>query len=185
VGDHLNAQTVLEQPRGRALLIADERVRREWILAPYQPGLPVVDRLEEARKREANYAVAEDLDALAAIADRWGYDGRAAVETIRAFNAALVRDPDRLEPPRLHDRAPLDEPPYHVVEVWPAITFTLGGLLIDPQARVLDEQGKPIPGLFAAGADSGGTYAYGYAGGLALALVFGLRAAQSAATGAA
>ena len=182
VGDHLNAQTVLEQSRGRALLVADERVRREWILRPYQPGQPPVDKLEEARKRDAHYAVADDLDALAAIADRWGYDGRAAVETVRAFNTAAVHDPGRLEPPRRYDPAPLREPPYYVVEVWPAITFTLGGLLIDSQARVLDEQGSPIPGLFAAGADSGGTYAYGYAGGLALALVFGLRAAQSAAT---
>ncbi len=181
VGDHLNAQTVLEQPRGRALLIADERVRRERVLAPYQPGLPPVDRLTEARKRNANYEVASDLDAIAGIAERWGYDGRAAVQTIREFNEEVVRDPRALQPQRRYDTAPLDEPPYHVAEVWPAITFTQGGLLIDTSARVLDEAGRPIPGLYAAGADSGGTYAYGYAGGLALALVFGLRAAQTAA----
>lgn len=185
MGDHLNAQTVLEQPRGRALLVADERVRREWILQPYQPGQPAVDRLEEVRKRGGNLAVAESLEDLARSVDGWGYDGRAAAETIRSFNAAAAREPGRLEPPRRYDSAPLDEPPYYVVEVWPAITFTLGGLLIDRDARVLDGRGEPVPGLFAAGGDSGGTYAYGYAGGLALALVFGLRAARFAASAAA
>jgi predicted oxidoreductase len=137
------------------------------------------------RKRGGNLTVAASLEDLAASVEGWGYDGRAAVETIRAFNAAIVRDPGRLEPPRRYDATAVDEPPYHVVEVWPAITFTLGGLLIDPDARVLDEHGEPVPGLFAAGADSGGTYAYGYAGGLALALVFGLRAARFAARAAA
>jgi succinate dehydrogenase/fumarate reductase flavoprotein subunit len=181
VGDHLNAQTVVEQPRGRALLVADERVRREWILQPYQPGLAPVDRLAEAEKRGGHYAAAANVESLAAIAQRWGYDGPVVVKTVSSFNQTAAADPARLAPTRRFDAAPLDEPPYHVVEVWPAITFTQGGLLIDSRARVLDQTGAPIPGLFAAGADSGGTYSYGYAGGLALALVFGLRAAEAAA----
>ncbi len=181
VGDHLNAQTVLEQPRGRALLVADERVRREHILQPYQPGQPAVDKLAEAEKRGGHYAAAANVESLAAIAQRWGYDGPVVVEAVRSFNQTAAAGPARLSPARRFDATPLDEPPYHVVEVWPAITFTLGGLLMDSDARVLDQSGRPIPGLFAAGADSGGTYSYGYAGGLALALVFGLRAAEAAA----
>jgi succinate dehydrogenase/fumarate reductase flavoprotein subunit len=54
-------------------------------------------------------------------------------------------------------------------------------LRIDPQARVLDEEGKPIDGLYAAGADAGGISAGGYASGLASALVFGRIAAETAA----
>jgi predicted oxidoreductase len=61
-----------------------------------------------------------------------------------------------------------------------AITFTHGGLSVDPQARVLDAAGRPVPGLLAAGADVGDVFRRGYAGGLALALTFGLRAAQTA-----
>ena len=53
-------------------------------------------------------------------------------------------------------------------------------MLIDTAARVLGEDRKPIPGLLGAGADTGGGYVRAYAGGLALALVFGLRAAQTA-----
>jgi succinate dehydrogenase/fumarate reductase flavoprotein subunit len=65
--------------------------------------------------------------------------------------------------------------------VRPAITFTQGGLRIDTSARVLDESGKPIDGLFAAGADAGGMYNGGYAGGLSMSAVLGLRAAEAIA----
>ena len=67
-----------------------------------------------------------------------------------------------------------------MVETVPAITFTFGGVLIDDRARALDERGAPIPGLLAAGADAGGLYVRAYAGGLAAATVFGLRAAETA-----
>jgi len=62
----------------------------------------------------------------------------------------------------------------------PAITFTFGGLRVDADARVLDDDGRPIRGLHAAGADAGGLYVRAYAGGLAAALTFGLRAARTA-----
>jgi succinate dehydrogenase/fumarate reductase flavoprotein subunit len=174
VGDHLSAQTVLEQPGGRALLVADERVRREWIVPPYVVGIETGDKLGETSRRGGHYAPAADLDGVGKLAGGWGYDGQAVVDSIRSFNAA------ELSLPRRFDALPLDEPPYHLVEVWPAITFTHGGLLIDTQARVLDESGAPIPGLLAAGADAGGLYVRAYAGGLAPALVFGLRAAKTA-----
>ena len=49
---------------------------------------------------------------------------------------------------------------------------------------MLDEQGNAIPGLLAAGGDSGGVYVGGgYAGGLANALTFGPRAARTALAG--
>ena len=60
----------------------------------------------------------------------------------------------------------------------------MGGILIDEKARVLDTAGTPIPGLYAAGAATGGLEgggAAGYVGGLSKALVFGLIAAENAA----
>ena len=68
-----------------------------------------------------------------------------------------------------------------MIEVIPAITHTYSGLTIDEHARVLDEQGAPIPGLLAAGADAGGVSYRAYTGGLATGLVFGLQAAATAA----
>jgi fumarate reductase flavoprotein subunit len=68
------------------------------------------------------------------------------------------------------------------VHVGAAVTHTIGGLAIDDRARVLDRQGAPIEGLYAAGVDAGGIANGGYASGLAAALVFGLIAAEEVAS---
>jgi fumarate reductase flavoprotein subunit len=74
----------------------------------------------------------------------------------------------------------LAEPPFLAVRVYAAVTHTTGGLRIDERARVLREDGSPVPGLYAAGADAGGIFTGGYGSGLAAALVFGRIAAESA-----
>jgi predicted oxidoreductase len=51
---------------------------------------------------------------------------------------------------------PLVEPPFHALEVQPAITFTYGGLRTAPDGRVLDHDGVRVNGLWAAGVDVGG-----------------------------
>ena len=88
--------------------------------------------------------------------------------------------PETAIPPRERFIQPLDRAPFYVLEVASAITFTYGGLYADPQARVLDPYGDPIPGLFVAGADMGNVYRRGYAGGLALAATSAFRAMRSA-----
>ena len=62
-----------------------------------------------------------------------------------------------------------------------AVTHTIGGLRIDPRARLLGEDGSPIDGVYAAGADAGGISTGGYSSGLASALVLGLVAAENVA----
>jgi succinate dehydrogenase/fumarate reductase flavoprotein subunit len=178
VGDHLTTLALLRQPEARALLITDERVRQEWILKPYVEGIPAVDTFEEPRRRGARATVLQDLSELRDLPASWGYDGQAIYEALLEFNRSCgSRD---LDPPREFDANPIDQAPFYVVEALPAITFTFGGLRIDAQARVLDEGGAPVPGLLAAGADAGGLYVRAYAGGLAAALVFGIRAAATA-----
>ncbi len=76
------------------------------------------------------------------------------------------------------------EPPEDAVvavRVVASITHTLGGLRVDTDARVLDADGRPVDGLWAAGVDAGGIATGGYASGLAQALVLGLAAAEDAA----
>jgi succinate dehydrogenase/fumarate reductase flavoprotein subunit len=67
------------------------------------------------------------------------------------------------------------------VHVAAAVTHTIGGIRIDERARVLGDDGTPIPALYACGADAGGISTGGYASGLAAALVFGRLAAETAA----
>jgi succinate dehydrogenase/fumarate reductase flavoprotein subunit len=70
------------------------------------------------------------------------------------------------------------------VHVAAAVTHTIGGLRVDEHARVLDADGAPLDGIWAAGVDAGGVATGGYSSGLAQALVLGLAAAESVAAGA-
>jgi predicted oxidoreductase len=80
--------------------------------------------------------------------------------------------------PRRAKANPLITPPFYALGLTPGITFALGGLRINAAAQVLDSSNRPIPGLYAAGADAGGIHNEQYAGGLCLGLVFGRRAAK-------
>ncbi len=109
-----------------------------------------------------------------------GFDGAQLLRTVTEYNAAMLSgNADRLKVPRTRHRVPLVVPPFRALAVRPGITFTLGGIRVDAAMRVLREDGAHIPGLYAAGADAGGTYGGGYMGGLALALVQGRLAAHS------
>jgi succinate dehydrogenase/fumarate reductase flavoprotein subunit len=65
----------------------------------------------------------------------------------------------------------------------PVLHYTMGGLEVDPESRVLNNQGKSIPGLFAAGEVAGGVHGANRLGGSSLlgCVVFGRVAGDSAA----
>jgi succinate dehydrogenase/fumarate reductase flavoprotein subunit len=180
IGDHITPMRLLDQPEARALLVYDQRVHDDWMMRPYVQGVEPVDKFRLAYNRGARCAIAHDLDEFAELPDEWGYPGPAVATSLRAFNEQCAAGCPT--PGRRYDARPLTEPPYYVIEVVPAITFTFTGLRIDADARVLDERGAPIPGLLAAGADAGGVFVRAYAGGIANALVFGRQAAKTALT---
>jgi succinate dehydrogenase/fumarate reductase flavoprotein subunit len=72
---------------------------------------------------------------------------------------------------------------FHVAIMTPVLHYTMGGLEIDPESRVLGTSGKPIPGLFAAGEVAGGVHGANRLGGSSLlgCVVFGRVSADSAA----
>jgi fumarate reductase flavoprotein subunit len=123
----------------------------------------------------------------------------ALAETIRDYNAAVEAGAfDRLTPPRTPGRLfgvlrtsdlrtsvlPIKDGPFHAVRLCAGITYTMGGIAVDPKGRVLATSGSPIEGLYAAGACTGGLEGgpvAGYIGGLCKALSMGYIAAASIA----
>jgi succinate dehydrogenase/fumarate reductase flavoprotein subunit len=178
VGDHITPLALIEQPDARALLVYDQRVHDDWELQPYVEGVEAVDKFQLAYRLGARCAIADSLHEFEELPEEWGYPGPQVLESLHAFNQQC--ELGEAVPARVKDATPLLTPPYYVIEVVPAITFSFGGLLIDARARALDEKGAPIPGLLAAGADTGGVFYRAYAGGLANALVFGLQAVDTA-----
>jgi succinate dehydrogenase/fumarate reductase flavoprotein subunit len=180
LGDHVNTQALLGQPGARGVILGDEHVRRTHVLAAYIDGMDVFDKLEFASARGANYAVADTVADLAELTAAWGFDASVMARTVASYGDAVRSGAGGLAPPSTRHARALDAPPYFALEVRPAITFPYAGLATDADAKVLGADG-PIPGLLAAGVDVGGVNRRGYTGALARGLVFGTRAALTAA----
>ena len=106
------------------------------------------------------------------------------LQTIERFNAAFTDRKDMvLNKPILEKALPLQHPPYYGVRVWPKVHYTMGGLLINSNAQVLNLENRPIQGLFAAGEITGGVHGACRLGGCAITdcLVFGRIAGLNAA----
>lgn len=115
--------------------------------------------------------------------------------TVSAYNAACSGADWRpleldgvgtsgLTPPKSNWARPLDEAPFHAYPVISANVFTFGGLKIDESARVVNGDGDPIPGLYAAG-EIVGLYYGNYTGATSVlkGMVFGRIAGAHAAAG--
>jgi tricarballylate dehydrogenase len=147
---------------------------------------------DEYRIRQATRVRADSLEALCAKLE--DVDAGAALATLKAFNAAVridvAFDPNvkdgrgavGLAVPKSNWANPIDQPPFEAFAVTCGVTFTFGGLRIDGQARVIDEAGAPIAGLYAAGELVGGLFYNNYPGGSGLmaGAVFGKLAGTSA-----
>jgi 3-oxosteroid 1-dehydrogenase len=139
-------------------------------------------------------------DTLADLARRIGVDSAELKRTVDRFNVQVREgsDPDFRRGESANDlwwgdpafrgdrRATLGEVgegPYFAVEVKSGALGTKGGPQTDPDARVLDVDGRPIAGLYAAGnvMASAMGMTYGGAGGtLGPGMVFGFRAGLAA-----
>lgn len=117
---------------------------------------------------------------LADLAAKIGVPAGALEETVRYFNehAILGNDPAFGRGESAYDRywgdgecpwpnpslGPLQKGPFYAMEVVNGAFGTNGGIGTDGQARVLDVDGVPIEGLFAAGNVTENAYAAGYPG---------------------
>ena len=168
---------ILKQPMGIAFQIFDQQT---------VPLLRDEYRIKEITKAES--------DSLPGLAADLGIDVGEFVRTVEEYNAACRPgdfDPSRLdglhteglELPKSNWALPLNKPPYFGVAVTCGVTFTFGGLRVQANtAQVLDTEGRPMPGLYAAGELVGGLFWHNYAGGTGLMAgsVFGRTAGASA-----
>jgi tricarballylate dehydrogenase len=148
---------------------------------------------EEYRSKGSTKVVANSLEEL--VAKMEDVHAQQFLDTVRQYNAAVNRDV--AFNPNIKDgkcttglainksnwASPIEKAPFSAYAVTCGITFTFGGLKIDPSTRVLDIADAPLPGLFAAGELIGGLFYYNYPGssGLMAGSVFGRIAGREAA----
>lgn len=163
------------QPEGLGFCIFDRQTRNLFAA-----------QVDAATRCGATLMTAQDPPSLAEQLSQYrelgcdGVDRAALVATLHAYNAAAVAgESSVLEPPRRRNARPLVGTLY-AAPVIQGVVDMAGGLLIDEEARVLDNERRPIPGLYAAGADAGRPFSLEH-GGLAHGLIFGRVAGSSAA----
>ena len=169
---------VLRQPEGIAVQIFDARSATMLRTIDY----------------EAPGATRVDADTLGELAERLGIDGERLERTVREFNAAIRPAPfdpsikdgrgtEGIAPAKSNWALAIEQPPFTAFPVTCGITFTFGGVRVDEQARVLDQGGRPLGGLYAAGEMVGGLFFHNYPGGsgLTAGAVYGRRAGYAAA----
>lgn len=169
---------ILRQPGGLAFQLFDAKTR------------PLL-RSEEYDSRPISEEIADTIEDLAA---KLGIGPERLAATVAEFNASITDVPfdpavkdgraARVDPPKSNWALALDTAPFYAYPVACGITFTFGGVHVDPRARVLDESGLPLSGLYAAGELVGGLFSGNYPGGsgLTAGAVFGRLAGASAAS---
>lgn len=172
---------------------------REILKQPGQVAWQVFDQQtthllrDEYRIKQCTRVTAPTIEQLAEAMD--GINARAFVETVRRFNESVRRDvpfnpnvldgrcTEGIHPRKSNWAMPLEQGPFEAYQVTCGITFTFGGLRTDTESRVLDDDGRPVPGLFACGELLGGLFYLNYPGGsgLTAGAVFGRTAGRNAA----
>lgn len=157
---------IIAQPEKSAWLVVDQSmVDKSAVIAGYiKSGYTVTG------------ATYEEL------AKAMGVDEATFTSTMNTWNQAVEAKSDA-EFGRTSFANPLATAPYYAIKVTPAVHHTMGGIVINPKAEVLNEKGEAISGLYAAGEVTGGVHGANRLGGNAVAdfVVFGRISGQSAA----
>lgn len=179
----------------RSWLILERRHRDRYAFGMAAPRITPRQWLDSGYLRKA--------DSIEALARCCGMDPQRLARTVLRFNehAQAGQDPDfhrgenafaryygdsRVRPnPNL---GVIERPPFYAAAIYPGDVGTAGGMVADEHARVLDRQGQPIEGLYAAGNCAAPVFGRTYPGAgatIAASMVFSMRAARHAATAAA
>jgi fumarate reductase flavoprotein subunit len=163
------ALALADQPDKSGYILIDGRLATRFSDWPHfistAPGIAYAYLPDYRRNRPDVYTEAPDLDGLA----------RKLNMQPAALKAATAED---------GSRPALSEPPFIALgPVRSVFVHNEGGLAVDLHHRVLDANGNPIPGLYAAGATGqGGLLLKGHGHHLAWAFVSGRRAGRLAAS---
>lgn len=127
--------------------------------------------------KENDYIIVGDT--LEEIAEQIGCSVEDLKETIEKFNESVDSGKDEFG--RTLFSTKLENGPWVATPRRASIHHTMGGVTIDTEARVLDEDGNPIPGLYAGGEITGGLHGANRLGGNAVVdtVVFGKLSAET------
>ena len=164
-------EALLKQPKTRGWIVFDH--------AAFQKAPQIVNPKRWTAEDYASMFNQHDFfykgDSVEDLAKHAGVNAKGLAETIAAYNAAQASGNDALG--RKSMPAPIATAPYYAIMAhsWSFLSF--GGIAVDDELRVIRQDGKPIPNLYAAGEviGAGQTMGKSHCGGMCVtpALTFG------------
>ncbi len=117
-------------------------------------------------------------DSIEALAEEMGVPADQLKTTMDTWNSAVKNKKDAEFERTTGMDNDLSHAPYYSIKIAPGIHYTMGGVKINTNTEVLDKNGSPIPGLFAAGEVAGGLHGQNRIGGNSVAeiIIFGRQA---------
>jgi fumarate reductase flavoprotein subunit len=156
------ANALNRQPGRISYTFFDEEIKRgfmeEGLVKGYstRPPLTKLTKLGALLQKEAVKGEVKIADSLEEIAQWMGVPPKTLQETVDEYNLACDKGYDDLLFKERRFLKPLRVPPYYAVKCYQGFLGTLGGIKINERMEVVDGQDNPIPGLYAAGAGTGG-----------------------------
>ncbi len=156
-GGATGTPALLQQPHGRCWSVFDAQVASRMVIADpayTEAGEPIRANIDEFLRRSPHV---ESAVSIADLAARIGVDDDNLRDAIGQINSARAggeaRDP--IVGKRMSGLDAIDQAPFYAVRLHPMARKNLGGVRTDLACRVLDENDRPIEGLFAAGEVAG------------------------------
>lgn len=152
-------QVELKQPGAKLFILMDQPTFDSFKQGLYIGGIT---------EAEVNKWIAQDgkgtpqlvkADTIEAAAQKVGVDGKALKDQVTRYNGFVKagKDSDFDRPVKFMNKTVSSEGPFYIIEQQPRFATTMGGVVTNDSFNVLDVNGKPIKGLFAAGELVGGS----------------------------
>jgi len=157
--DFESVNGMLQQPGKISYTLFDERMKQDFIRNGCTRilGRPFTeDSLEKDIVAYAGKGGVKSSDSWDLIAEWIGANPEELKATIEEYNFSCDRGYDEIFVKDRRHLIPLRTPPYYALKCYPSYLTTIGGIKINHRMEVLDKDDNPIPGLFAAGNDTGG-----------------------------
>ncbi|APG18469.1 flavocytochrome c [Kosakonia radicincitans] len=164
-----------------------DKVSAAIIALPEHYAYIVFDEHVRAKNKAADEYIAKGLVTSASspreLADKLGIDYHAFLATLERYNGFVEKQHDEDFGRTTALRAPINEGPFHAIQIAPGVHHTMGGVTINTETEVLNTTHQVIPGAYAAGEVVGGIHGGNRIGGNAVAdiIIFGSLAGHQAA----
>jgi fumarate reductase flavoprotein subunit len=157
-----SANALNRQPDKVCYSLFDEEIKQFFVgqgvikgTAHFPTGTKMVE-LGEKLQSEADKKRVKISNSWEQIAEWIGASPKVLESTVKEYNSSCEKRHDELFAKDPRYIQPLGTPPYYAVKGYQSFHGTMGGIKINDNMEVVNGRDKPIPGLYAAGSDTGG-----------------------------